>query len=63
MQLLPAAVKNNVAKYLPSEAGSAIYRHIQQSDALTPAAGLVVLCVYTLAALAAATVILRHRDA
>jgi hypothetical protein len=63
MQLLPAAVKNNVAKYLPSEAGSAIYRQIQQSDALTPAAGLVVLCLYTLAALAAATVILRHRDA
>jgi hypothetical protein len=63
MQLLPAAIKNNVTKYLPSEAGSAIFRHIQQPHALTPAAGLVVLCSYAGAALCVATLVLRHRDA
>jgi hypothetical protein len=47
MQLLPAAIRNNVTKYLPSEAGSAIYRHIQQPHTLTPAAGLAVLFSYT----------------
>jgi ABC-2 type transport system permease protein len=63
MQLLPASIKNNVTKYLPSEAGSAIYRHIQQPHSLTPAAGLIVLCSYALVALCAATLVLRHRDA
>jgi hypothetical protein len=63
MKLLPAAIKNNVTKYLPSEAGSAILRQIQQPNALTPAAGLLVLSSYALVALAVATVILRHRDA
>ena len=63
MQLLPAAIKNNVTKYLPSEAGSAIYRHIQQPHSLTPAAGLIVLCSYTVVALCVATLVLRHRDA
>jgi ABC-2 type transport system permease protein len=63
MQLLPAAIKNNVTKYLPSEAGAAIFRQIQQPDALTPSAGLVVLGSYALVGLAVATVILRHRDA
>ena len=63
MQLLPAAIKNNVTKYLPSEAGSAIFRHIPQPHSLTPAAGLVILCTYIVAAFCVATVVLRHRDA
>ena len=63
MQLLPAAIKDNVTKYLPSEAGSAIYRQIQQPDALTPAAGLLVVCTYTALALGLAIVILKRRDA
>jgi len=63
MQLLPSAIKDNATKYLPSEAGSAIYRQIQQPHALTPAAGLVVLCSYTVVTLCLATVVLRHRDA
>jgi hypothetical protein len=63
MQLLPSAIKDNVTMYLPSEAGSAIYRQIQQPHALAPTAGLVVLCSYTVVALCVATVVLRHRDA
>jgi ABC-2 type transport system permease protein len=63
MQLLPASIKNSVTKYLPSEAGSAIFRQIQQPHALTPGAGLLVLCSYALVGLVVATVILQRRDA
>ena len=63
MQLLPATIKDHVTKYLPSQAGAAIYRHIQQPDALTPAAGLLVVCTYTALALGLAIVILKGRDA
>jgi len=63
IQLLPAVVKDNVTKYLPSEAGSAIYAQLHRSDAVTPAVGLLVLCCYTLLALGVATVLLRRRDA
>lgn len=63
MQLLPAVIKDNVAKYLPSSAGSAITRQIQQPDVLAPGAGLLVLCAYALVGLAIATLILRRRDA
>jgi ABC-2 type transport system permease protein len=63
MQLLPAAIKDNATRYLPTEAGSAIYRHVQQHNALSPAAGLLVLCSYALLGLAVATVTVRRRDA
>lgn len=63
MQLLPAVIKDNVMKYLPSAAGSAIYQQTQQPNTLSPAAGLLVLCAYALGALTIAGAIMRHRDA
>ncbi len=63
MQLLPDVVKDNVAKYLPSSAGSATYSQIQRPDALSPGGGLLVLCAYAVVGLGIATVILRRRDA
>lgn len=63
MQLLPDVIKDNVAKYLPSSAGSAMYSQFQRLDALSPGAGLLVLCAYALVGLGIATVILRRRDA
>lgn len=63
MQLLPASIKDNVNKYLPSNAGSAIYRQMHQSDVLSPGAGLLVLGVYVLVALGIAAVIVQRRDA
>jgi ABC-2 type transport system permease protein len=62
-QLLPATLRNNMVKYLPSEAGSAMYRHVQQPGALSPLAGLIVLGSYTLIGLCGAAVVLRRRDA
>jgi len=63
MQLLPAVIKDNVTKFLPSEAGSAIYRQVEMPGVLSPGAGLAVLTAYALVALAIAAVIVRRRDA
>lgn len=63
MQLLPASITNAVTKYLPSNAGSAIYRQVHQPDVLSPGAGLLVLIAYALAALGIAGVIVHRRDA
>jgi hypothetical protein len=63
MQLLPASVGDHVNKYLPSNAGSAIYRQVHQPDVLSPGAGLLVLCAYALVALVLASVIVQRRDA
>ena len=63
MELLPHAVKDHVNKFLPSNAGSAIYRQVQGPDVLSPGAGLLVLCGYVFVALGIAAVIVRRRDA
>jgi ABC-2 type transport system permease protein len=62
MELLPQSIKDNVNKYLPSNAGSAIYRQIKGSDVLSPGAGLAVLCAYALVALGIAALIVNRRD-
>jgi hypothetical protein len=62
MQLLPSSVKDNVTKFLPSNAGSAIYRQVHQPDVLSPGAGLLVLLGYAVVALLVAGVIVQRRD-
>jgi ABC-type transport system involved in multi-copper enzyme maturation permease subunit len=66
-ELLPAVVKDNVTRYLPSNAGAAIHRVVQTGgngpDVLSPGAGLLVLCAWSLVALAIAAVIVQRRDA
>lgn len=62
MQLLPSSVKDNVNKYLPSNAGSAIYRQVHQPDVLSPGTGLLVLLAYAVVALGLAAVIVQRRD-
>jgi len=61
--LLPTTWRNQVINYLPANAGSQILTVIHPARALTPWAGLGVLCLYALAALAAATVLITRRDA
>lgn len=63
LQLLPDVVKDNVTQFLPNAAGFAIYAQVERPHALSPGAGLVVLCAYLLAGLGIATVIMRRRDA
>jgi len=62
MQLLPASITDAVTKYLPSNAGSAIYRQVKGPDVLSPGTGLVVMCAYALVALGIATVMVQRRD-
>jgi len=62
MELLPHSIKDNVNKFLPSNAGSAIYRQVHQPDVLSPGAGLLVLLAYALGALVIAAVIVERRD-
>jgi hypothetical protein len=63
MQLLPQSIADSVNKYLPSNAGSAIYRSVHGPDVLSPGVGLVVMCAYALVALVTAGVIVKRRDA
>jgi hypothetical protein len=62
MELLPDSIKDHVNKFLPSNAGSAIYSQASQPDVLSPGAGLVVLLAYAIGALAVAAVIVERRD-
>jgi len=62
MELLPHSIKDNVNKFLPSNAGSAIYRQVSGPDVLSPGAGLLVLLAYALCALAVAGVVVQRRD-
>jgi len=60
--LLPTNWRNDVINYLPANAGSQIITVIHPSGALAPWAGLGVLCLYALAALTAATILITRRD-
>jgi hypothetical protein len=62
MELLPHSIKDNVNKFLPSNAGSAIYRQLPGADVLSPGVGMLVLCAYALGGLVLATVIVQRRD-
>ncbi len=60
--LLPTSWRNDVINYLPANAGSQIITVIHTSGALAPWTGFGVLCLYALAALTAATILITRRD-
>ena len=61
---LPSPWNDDIAKYLPGEAGGAIFHVVQRSStSLSPWAGFAVLCAYVAAALVVGTVLLDRRDA
>jgi ABC-2 type transport system permease protein len=62
-QLLPASWQTHTLPYLPSNAGSSIFSVHTDPSALSPATGLLVLCIWVAAALAGAAVLIRRRDA
>jgi ABC-2 type transport system permease protein len=61
-RILPSSTADTVARYLPGNAGQAIFGLHQSSSMLTPWAGFTVLCLYAGVALAGAAVMLRGRD-
>jgi ABC-2 type transport system permease protein len=61
--LLPTSWRDHVINYLPANAGSQIFTVVPVHGALSPWAGLGVFCLYGVAALVTAFVLLDRRDA
>lgn len=62
--LLPGSIGEHVHAFLPSEAGQLIaYSHQPLEALLSPWQGFAVFCAWAVALMAAADVLLRHRDA
>ena len=61
--LLPASIRDTVAKLLPYNAGQAIFKTANTRSTLSAPIGLAVFALYALAALAIGTVLVRRRDA
>lgn len=63
-RVLPASWQTHTLPYLPSNAGSSMFTIVPEDpSALSPGTGLLVLCLWVAAALAAAAVLVRRRDA
>lgn len=63
VDLLPTSWRNDLIQYLPANSGSQIITVIPTSNSLAPWTGLGVFCLYALAAIVAATVLIERRDA
>ena len=63
VSLLPSPWNDDITKYLPSSAGVAMSAVVRFPNLLSPAGGLLVLCVYTVATLFLAGLLLVRRDA
>jgi ABC-type transport system involved in multi-copper enzyme maturation permease subunit len=60
---LPASWSDIISKYLPSNAGNAIFRTVSGRSSLSPWTGFGVFCAYAAVALVAAAVVVKRRDA
>jgi len=64
VNFLPSPWNDDIAKYLPGEAGGSVFRVVQRSStALSPWAGFAVLCAYAAVALVVGAVLVDRRDA
>jgi ABC-type transport system involved in multi-copper enzyme maturation permease subunit len=62
-EALPSSWSNHISPYLPSNAGQSLIALHREAHTLAPWTGFTVFCLYALAALAAAAVLLKRRDA
>jgi ABC-2 type transport system permease protein len=60
---LPASIQDTVAKFLPGNAGQAIFTTTRNSSTLSPWAGLALFALYVAATAAISMVLVRRRDA
>jgi ABC-2 type transport system permease protein len=63
VSILPETWQANISPYLPSNAGAALYDLHPDSTSLAPWNGFAVFCLYAAAALVAAAIVLKRRDA
>jgi ABC-2 type transport system permease protein len=61
--VLPSPWSDDINKFLPGEAGTAIFQVVRTGDSLSAWTGFAVLCVYVALALALAAILLIRRDA
>jgi ABC-type transport system involved in multi-copper enzyme maturation permease subunit len=61
--LLPSPWSDDINKFLPGVAGTAIFQVVRTGDSLSAWTGFAVLCVYVVSALALAAILLIRRDA
>ncbi|WP_199923471.1 ABC transporter permease [Streptomyces sp. NRRL F-5123] len=61
-EALPTSWGNHINQWLPSNAGQSVLTLHQEAHTLAPWTGFAVFCLYAVAALAAAAVLLRQRD-
>jgi hypothetical protein len=62
-EALPTSWNNDISPYLPSNAGQALVSLHQEAHTLAPWSGFLVFCLYAVAALIGAAVLLKRRDA
>lgn len=60
---LPSPWNDDVSKYLPGEAGRAVFHVVQRPATLSPGAGFLMLCAYAAAAVLIGTLLVDRRDA
>jgi ABC-2 type transport system permease protein len=60
---LPASIQDTVVKFLPGNAGQAIFTTTKDSSTLSPWAGLTIFALYVTATTAISVVLVRRRDA
>jgi ABC-2 type transport system permease protein len=60
---LPASIQDTVVKFLPGNAGQAIFTTTKDSSTLSPWVGLAIFALYVVAAAAVSVVVVRRRDA
>jgi ABC-2 type transport system permease protein len=60
---LPENWRNDIDKYLPSQAGQSVLSVVQDHNSLSPWAGFGVFCAYVAVAMAGAAILLVRRDA
>lgn len=63
VSILPQTWQDNISPYLPSNAGAALYDLRPEPGSLDPWTGFGVFCLYAVAGLIAAAVVLKRRDA
>jgi len=61
-QALPTSIRDSMDKFLPGNAGQAIFHTIRDTSTLSPWAGLGVFALYAAAALTAGLVLVKRRD-
>ena len=63
LQALPTSLRDSIEKFLPGNAGQAIFHTVKDTSSLSPWLGIAVFAIYAAASLGIGLVLVRRRDA